>query len=517
MLVIKTGNYPNYYTDLSKYKNKKFIIINKTKFYNINLNKKKKIGGTFFKFDLFTIGKLSFEREYNKLFTIKREYVQKLNDLDALIHSFDFTSNTCNIFNRPNIFRFIKNNIEDTDSNKFNYFFINIKKNICKYNEFIKLLSDITINNGIYKLSKNNFSKLTDDIIENMFNDLIQNIINLCNFIKFDNLIKKDGLLIDYLNNKENINNEDTITINIDDKTTEDFLVYLKKLYSNYNDKKGGGKSDDEQEELYDDFELQHEYDYIPYNDIIQIFKEKNKIYKNFLITENYVKFFTYIIGFTNIFRYSGLFNNTKSINRINKLYHLLKYYPYNDIIENQKKYINKVFSDTAKILLEIVEILLEECDDYRDIKKTPPENKAVRKKSPKNKAVIKKSPIIPRENKEVRKTSQDRRVATRASTREPTRSSTREPTRASQNRIAPRKTSLNIIAPRKTSQYRVTRKTSQHKIAPTMKAYKNIFLPVAQDIKQNTRRGKGYGRLYLPDTMKGHNSFLTDRVEGLI
>jgi hypothetical protein len=129
MLVIKTGKYPNYYTDLSKYKNDKFIIINKTKFYNINLNKKKKkkIGGTFFKFDLFTIGKLSFEREYNKLFTIKREYVGKLNDLDALIHSFDFTSKNYNIYDRTNIFRFIKNNIENTDSNKSKYFLMNLK------------------------------------------------------------------------------------------------------------------------------------------------------------------------------------------------------------------------------------------------------------------------------------------------------------------------------------------------------------------------------------------------------
>ena len=181
----------------------------------------------------------------------------------------------------------------------------------------------------------------------------------------------------------------------------------------------------------------------------------------------------------------------------INKLYHLLKYYPYHGNIEKQKKFIYKVYTDTAKILLEIAKILLNLCSDE------------------------KKSPIISPKNKEVRKTSQNIRVSTReharASTTELTRASTREPTRASQNRIAPIKTSLNIIAPRKTSQYRVTRKTSQYKKAPKMKAYKNIFLPVAENIKQDMHRGKRYGRLHLPDTLKGSNSFLTDRVEGLI
>jgi len=135
-------------------------------------------GGNFYKFDLFTLGKLSFEREYNKLLIIKRKYLNKLNNVDAFIHSFDFTSNTSNIFNRPNIFRFIKNNIQDSDLNKFNYFLINIKKNICKYTDFINLLDSIIKNVLIIKLSKNRFNALPDSEIYNMFDNLIYNIIH---------------------------------------------------------------------------------------------------------------------------------------------------------------------------------------------------------------------------------------------------------------------------------------------------------------------------------------------------
>ena len=61
MIVIKTNKYPTYYSNLSKYKNKKCLKINNKLYYNINYNKIKK-GGNFFKFDLFTLGKISFER-----------------------------------------------------------------------------------------------------------------------------------------------------------------------------------------------------------------------------------------------------------------------------------------------------------------------------------------------------------------------------------------------------------------------------------------------------------------------
>ena len=320
------------------------------------------LGGNFYKFDLFTLGKLSFEREYNKQLIIKSKYLNKLNNVDAFIHSFDFTSNTSNIFNRPNIFRFIKNNIQDSDLNKFNYFLINIKKNICKYTDFINLLDSIIKNVLIIKLSKNRFNALPDSEIYNMFDNLIYNIIQLCDFIKFDNLIKKDGLLNDYLNNNYNINNEDTITIDSNGMTTDEFLVYLKKTYAKYNDKKGGAHKDEEYQDVLRYLTIEH--DYLSYDEIIDIFNQKFMNDTNFLITDYYIGNFTYILGFINIFRYSGLFES-KDIKMLNNIFHLLQYYPYNYNKDVQNKFINKVFSNTAKILLKLAEMLLKHCNDY--------------------------------------------------------------------------------------------------------------------------------------------------------
>ena len=46
----------------------------------------RKKGGNFFKFDLFTLGKISFEREYNKLFLLKREHLNKINEIEDNYH-----------------------------------------------------------------------------------------------------------------------------------------------------------------------------------------------------------------------------------------------------------------------------------------------------------------------------------------------------------------------------------------------------------------------------------------------
>ena len=49
------------------------------------------------------------------------------------------------------------------------------------------------------------------------------------------------------------------------------------------------------------------------------------------------------------------------------------------------------------------------------------------------------------------------------------------------------------------------------------MQAYENIFGPAARDIKLDTQRHKRHQRWHLPDVLQGSNSFLTDRVDGLI
>jgi hypothetical protein len=49
------------------------------------------------------------------------------------------------------------------------------------------------------------------------------------------------------------------------------------------------------------------------------------------------------------------------------------------------------------------------------------------------------------------------------------------------------------------------------------MSNYENIFGPAVRDIKWDEQRHKRHQRWHLPDALKGSNSFLTDRVDGLI
>ena len=163
--------------------------------------------------------------------------------------------------------------------------------------------------------------------------------------------------------------------------------------------KVGGTPSDDEIEKLFDNIHLDQEFDYISYDNIKEIFKQNRESNPDFLITDHYFESFTYILGFTHIFRFSGIFNNDTKLNKtIQNIYHLLQYYPYNDTMETQTKYINKIFSDTSKILLFISEILLHSCKEESPKKDTKKDNtkKDDTKKSPKKdtkKDDTKKSP----------------------------------------------------------------------------------------------------------------------------
>ena len=51
----------------------------------------------------------------------------------------------------------------------------------------------------------------------------------------------------------------------------------------------------------------------------------------------------------------------------------------------------------------------------------------------------------------------------------------------------------------------------------PTIQDYENFFGPSARDIKTDLQRFKRHGRWHLPDTLKGPNPWLTDRIDGLI
>ena len=49
------------------------------------------------------------------------------------------------------------------------------------------------------------------------------------------------------------------------------------------------------------------------------------------------------------------------------------------------------------------------------------------------------------------------------------------------------------------------------------MSNYENVFGPAARDIKWDAQRHKRHQRWHLPEALKGSNSFLTDRIDGLI
>lgn len=46
---------------------------------------------------------------------------------------------------------------------------------------------------------------------------------------------------------------------------------------------------------------------------------------------------------------------------------------------------------------------------------------------------------------------------------------------------------------------------------------WENIFGPAGRDIRQDQQRGKRIQRLHIPDTLKGHNVYMNDRIDGLI
>jgi len=50
-----------------------------------------------------------------------------------------------------------------------------------------------------------------------------------------------------------------------------------------------------------------------------------------------------------------------------------------------------------------------------------------------------------------------------------------------------------------------------------TLQQYENIFGPAGRDIKLDSQRHKRHQRWHLPDNLKGHNQYLTNRIDGLI
>ena len=51
----------------------------------------------------------------------------------------------------------------------------------------------------------------------------------------------------------------------------------------------------------------------------------------------------------------------------------------------------------------------------------------------------------------------------------------------------------------------------------PSQADFENLFGPAGRDVQLDPQRHKRHQRWHLPDALKGTNSFLTDRVDGLI
>ena len=324
------------------------------------MNKKKMKGGHYYKFDVFTLGMLAVEREYNNSKNITRDDLYLLRNLNAFAHSLDFVSDNYNIWNTPNIFNFV---IKNQTKVFKNYFWKNIDI-ICN-EEFVNLLIELNTNDSISKLINN---KCTDK--EKAYEDLINSIKKLTDFILFNDM---DG-------------SNDIVEIKKNElKPTKEFLSELTKLYSeNYvkamNNKKqredvevtaesvigGSGKLGElpieDAIDLYPNTDSRAVYDY--YYKVVE-FQNYSDIIKNghFNINEKYFNYLAIIIGFSSLFRYSGIFKK-KTINyeSIHNMYHLLRNYPNFDTIENQNKYIDDYFIKAAIILIEIVKLLYHHC-----------------------------------------------------------------------------------------------------------------------------------------------------------
>ena len=130
------------------------------------MNKKKMKGGHYYKFDVFTLGMLAVEREYNNSKNITSDDLYLLRNLNAFAHSLDFVSDNYNIWNTPNIFNFV---IKNQTKVFKNYFWKNIDI-ICN-EEFVNLLIELNTNDSISKLINN---KCTDK--EKAYEDLINSL-----------------------------------------------------------------------------------------------------------------------------------------------------------------------------------------------------------------------------------------------------------------------------------------------------------------------------------------------------
>lgn len=291
--------------------------------------KKKTKGGIAYNFDISTIGKISVEREYNKSLLLDRDGIKLIAEINAFAHSLDFVSKN-NIFKKPNGYIFlIKEYIPEVEK----YFINNLKKTVCGNEDFITFLVNI--------YSDETFD-LSDESVDTIsFVKLSDSMKTLTDFILFDDYSSVEG--------------EQVIESGLNE--TKEFLRNIKSIYGeNYKKAKQGGVGSDEYLLTYS-----NSSNYIP----IVSFKSYSEIKENLsmYISADFFDNLTIVIGFANVFRYSGLFGNRTNVYKsLNKLYHLLGYYPFYDDIVEKNKFIIDVYKDAHFVLLEIAKKIYATC-----------------------------------------------------------------------------------------------------------------------------------------------------------
>ena len=118
-------------------------------------------GGTFYKYDLFTLGLIFIEREFNLFQQISLD-----SDIGAFLHSNDFVSIN-NIWDSSNSMSFVK---KDDVKDHTNYF-KEILKNNCQ--KFLDIMSTLDLDK-LKELSKSKLEDLSDYEIKNMPNEFIK-------------------------------------------------------------------------------------------------------------------------------------------------------------------------------------------------------------------------------------------------------------------------------------------------------------------------------------------------------
>jgi hypothetical protein len=294
--------------------------------------KKKTKGGIVYNFDIATIGRISVEREYNRNLYLDEEGAKLITELNAFAHSFDFQSDM-SVFKTPNAYRFLltdkQDKIDYTD-----YFINNLKKTVCNNEEFITLLVDI----------------YSDETI-----DLTYESIDTESFVILSNYMKKltDFILFDDFSG---VKGKKVIKSGINE--TKEFLMNIKFIYGeNYIKSLKGGVGSGEYPLLYSNKS--------DYTQVVgfQSYSNIKEFYSNNDIKEDFLDELTIIIGFANVFRFCGLFGIRTNVYKfLNKLYHLLRYYPINGSIEEKNNFVKDIYIKAHFVLLEIVKKIYFTC-----------------------------------------------------------------------------------------------------------------------------------------------------------